>query len=359
MKKAVLFHPIKFSISVVTSAMLALGLGSQVVLSQRVVNVNPSLNGQSVPPDTSIYGVFENTDGVGVDPNSVKIFLNNQNVTNSSTITNNFFSYRPQQNLPSGSNTVRVEFNNTNGQNRVVSWNFAVAQPTANLKIDSVSHNGVNKTLGSNSTFIATINGTPNAQASVLLLKDGQTVRQIAAQEVSPGVYVATLGVNSNDVTREGIVVGRLQKANETVYEVASQPFAFSNTANSAQAPEVQQGTGTPTPTTQSLRPLFTNYRSGDQINTKGFILEGQTLPNATVDVKVTSALPVLGGLFDVKVGQSTLINQSITADNKGNFRVQVPAPPTVTSGLRYSVTAVATHGNESSRPVELTLVQE
>lgn len=359
MKQTWLFNTIKLSLSAVTSAIIALGLGSQSALSQRVVNVNPSLDGQSVPPDTSIYGVFEPTDGVGVNPNSVKIFLNNQNVTSNSTITNNFFSYRPQQNLPSGSNTVRVEFNSTNGQNRVVSWNFRVAQPTANLRVNSVSHNGVNKTLGSDSTFIATINGTPNAQASVLLVKDGQTVRQMAAEQVSPGVYVATFKVAPNEATKEGIVVGRLQGQNQTIYEVASRPFAFSTSAGSAAVPEVQKGTSTQTATNQSLRPLFTSHRSGDEISTRGFTLEGQTQPNATIDVKVTSALPVLGGIFDVKVGQSTLVEQTVTADSNGIFRVQVPASSTVTSGLRYSVTAVASKGNETSRPVELTLVQK
>ncbi|ACK69344.1 conserved hypothetical protein [Gloeothece citriformis PCC 7424] len=359
MKQVTLFNLIKSSLSTITGAVLALGLGSQVALSQRIVNVNPSLNSQSVPPETSIYGVFEPTNGVGVDPQSVNIFLNNQNVTNRSTITNNFFSYRPQQNLPSGANTVRVEFNTANGESRVVSWNFTVNQPTANLNINSVSHNAVNKTLGTDDTFIATINGTPNGQGTILLVKDGETVQEIATQEVSPGVYVATLKVNPNEATREGIVVGRLQGQNQTIYEVASQPFAFSNTATTAAIPPVQEVENGTVAANQSLRPLFTNYRSGDEINTRGFTLQGQTLPNATVDIKVTSALPVLGGLFDVNVGQNTLVNQTVTADNNGFFQIQVPAPSTLTSGLRYDVTAVASKGDETSQPVDLTLVQQ
>lgn len=77
------------------------------------------------------------------------------------------------------------------------------------------------------------------------------------------------------------------------------------------------------------------------------------------MDVKVTSELPVLGGVFNVKVGQSTLIDQTVKADNNGYFEVQVPPPSPVTSGLRYNVKAVANNNNQTSQPVELTLVQE
>lgn len=337
-------------------------VGIQTAIAQRIVNVNPGLDSQDVVADTSISGVFEATNGVGIDVNSVKIFLNGNDVTNRSTINNTFFSYRPDKPLSSGSQTVKLEYKNTNGQSRVVTWSFIVQQPQVSIEITSVTHNAANETLGPGATFLATINGTPKAKASVLLIEDGKTIREIPAQEVSSGVYVATLNLKASDRVKEGIIIGRLQRQNQTVFGSASQAFAFSSNASSPTNPPVQEPDSKPdnnTPVNRPLKPTFTSHQNGERIKTKGFTIVGQTQPNAIVEIKVSYQVPILGGLININLGGGTLVNQKVTADNNGNFKLDVPAPASVSSGTRYTIQSVATNQKKTSQPVDLTLIQE
>jgi hypothetical protein len=333
-------------------------------IAQQVTNVNPTINSQSVAADSSIYGSF-NTNGGTVDPNSVRIFVNNRDVTRESVITGNFFSYRPTQSLSPGENQVRVEFKNMAGQGFVANWGFQVEQPRAALDITSVSHNATTTALGSGSTFLATINGTPSAQASVLIL-DGTTMRRIPAQEVSSGVYVATLNLGSGDRFNEGIVIGRLERQGKTVYSAASQAVAFQPNAASTQVTQVQTTpTGQPTtnqpttnqpttnqPTTSTLtnlQPTFTSHQDGGVIESQGFTLTGQTQPNARVRVSVTSP-----SLF----GESTLVDTTISADSNGMFTVRVPRPLILNAGIRYNVTAIANNSGQTAQTT-MTLTQK
>lgn len=327
--------------------------------AQSVVDVNPGLESENVVPDTAISGLFEGDGQASVDPSSVKIFVNNTDVTGRSTITKTFFSYRPDKPLPTGANQVRVQYKNTSGSSRIATWSFNVQSPQNSLKISSVSHNASSEPLGPGSTFLATINGTPGATGSVLLIEDEKTVRQIPAQEVSSGVYVATLNVASNDQIQEGIAVGRLEGQNKTIYSAAPQAVVFSNSAQSTQIPQQEQtsqGTATAASTT-SLQPVFTSHQNGSQISSKGFTLEGTTQPSAKVSVKVTSTVPVLGGI--VKVGESTLVEQEITADKNGRFQIQVPAPSVLAAGTQYTVRASASMGEQTSTPTQLNLTQK
>lgn len=345
-----------------TTLLLGTGIMSETALAQRVVDINPGLDSQNVPPDTSISGVFDPSNGAAVDVNSVKIFVNNAEVTRNSTITKSFFSYRPTQPLKPGANTVRVEYENANGQAQSVTWDFAVQQPQAAIKITSVTHNAASESLGPGSTFLATINGTPNVKASVLMVADGKTVRTLPAQEVSPGVYVATLVVNKSNLVNEGIVVGRLQGQNQTLYSAASQGVTFSANAT-AQAPSTNRAPATkPTQTAAASRPLlpvFTSHKNGDKITSRGFTLAGRTQPGANVQVTVTYKLPVVGGFINIDVGGGTLVEKTVTSNQQGNFQVQVPAPSASVSGIQYNVQAVARNKKQTSQPVQLILTQQ
>ncbi|NEO27731.1 MAG: hypothetical protein F6K03_12790 [Kamptonema sp. SIO4C4] len=335
---------------------LAPWLGQPSAIAQRVVNVTPTT--QNVAADSSISGQFDTSDGSTVDVDSVKIYLDDQEVTTQSTITPNFFSYRPSNALNPGTHNVRVEFQNEAGQSWRVSWSFTVER--SSLEITSVTHNAT-EPIGTGSTFLATINGTPGAEASILLIEDGETVRQLDAQEVSPGVYVASLNVGTQDRLQEGVVVGQLERSGTTIYDAASQAVAFD--------PSATTGTVTQTPTSNqpeqtevSSDPLpldFTSHEDGGMVTSgRGFTLTGQTEPGATVIVTVTSSPPsVLGGL--INVGKETqLTQQEVTADSNGQFEVQVPRPPVIQGGMRYAVEATATQ-DERTQTVEMSLTQE
>jgi len=317
-----------------------------VVQAQQVRDPNPEPDSRQVPPDALISGVF--TEGL-VNPNSVRIFVNDRDVTSQSTITRSFFSYKPTRPLPAGRNTVRVTYAGNGGALRTVQWSFRVQPPQTPVKIHSMSHNADSQPLGPGSTFLVTINGTPRAQATVWLVREGRAPEALSAQEVSPGVYVATLTVRSGDGFRNGVVVGRLQREGQVVYGAATQPVEFVHTATNTPVPPVST---LPAP----LQPQFTSHRDGEEIRTRGFTLVGQTRPQAVVQIRVTSQLPVLGGV--ITLAPQTLVNQEVVADANGRFEIAVPYRGVVPVGTQYRVRAVGRFGNETSAPTELVLVQ-
>lgn len=324
--------------------------------AQQIVNISPTSN-QAVSPDSSVSGVFDTATGT-LNPDSVQLFVNNQNVTNRSTITPTFFSYKPPQPLPAGQNTVRVEYTSTGGQRQAVSWTFQVRQPQAALEIESVTHNATNAALGSGSTFLATITGTPNAQATVIVL-DGNTMRRLPTQEISRGVYVATLNLSSRDRITEGVVLGRLERQGNVIYGAAEQAVAFQPGAT--QVTPVTESGGQQQPTTQptqptsfaNLKPTFTNYNDGGSITSQGFTLNGTTEPNARVRVTVIAVdpTPFIGG-------RNQLVNRTVQSDANGTFSVAVPRPLILNGGIRYEVEAIATKEGQSAE-TSLTLQQQ
>ena len=92
--------------------------------AQKVVNINPTSNNENVSPDTSISGVFEASEGVAVNSQSVKIYLDDNDITKDSTITENFFSYKPSTALSPGLHVVKIEYENIQGEEKLVSWSF-------------------------------------------------------------------------------------------------------------------------------------------------------------------------------------------------------------------------------------------
>ncbi len=329
-------------------------------IAQQVVGVNPAVDSDNISPDASIYGRFEATDGQTVAPNSVKLLVNGEDVTASSVVTDTFFSYRPSQPFAPGPVTVRVEYNSAAGETRASSWEFAVQPLQQAIAIDSVTHNA-SSAVAPGDNFLATVTGTPGAIASVLLVNDEQTVQVLATEEVSPGVYVATLTVPSGSVT-EGIVVGRLQQQGQPVYGVAEQPLQFSPSAAAASTPAVE--TTTESPASSSEEPIavapagleFTSHSDGESVSSGSITLVGQTRPGAEVSVVVQTSRSVLGL---VSLGE-TILDQRVMANEEGEFRIEVPLRGfTAGSGTEYQVSASASLNGESFSEADLTLIRE
>lgn len=342
-----------------TASLLTLvGLTTGPAMAQRVVEVTPSVRAESVSSDSLISGLFEASDGSQVDVSSVEVFVDGQDVTAESSITANFFSYRPTQPLRPGQHQVQVEYSNTQGQRRVASWDFVVESPQPEVVISSVTHNAA-EPLAQNATLLTTIQGTPGAQAQVLLIENGQSVRELTAEEVSPGVYVASYSLQGQSAVGEAIAVGQLQRDDARVLAAAPQPVRISATATSTDAVQTEEldATATDTNSAGGLKPQFTSHNSGDQISDRGFTLVGQTLPNAQVEIKVTASTSVLGGV--INVGSTRLVEETVTADTNGEFRVEVPSPLVIGSGTRYQAEALARLGDQTSSVTQLMLEQE
>ncbi|MBE9076261.1 hypothetical protein IQ241_02940 [Romeria aff. gracilis LEGE 07310] len=342
-----------------TASLLALvGLTARPAIAQRVVEVTPSVSAESASADSLISGLFETSNGSQVDVSSVEIFVDGQDVTAESSITANFFSYRPTQPLRPGQHQVQVEYSNTQGQRRVASWDFTIAAPEPEVAISSVTHNAT-EPLAQNATLLTTINGTPGAQAWVLLIENGQRLRELPAEEVSPGVYVATYSLQGQSAVGEAIAVGQLQQGEARILAAAPQPVRISATAASTDAVQTEDldATAADTNSAGGLKPQFTSHSSGDRISDRGFTLVGQTLPNAQVEIKVTASTSVLGGV--VNVGSTRLVEETVTADGNGEFRVEVPSPLVIGSGTRYQAEALARLGDQTSSITQLMLEQE
>lgn len=341
-----------------------MGLASRPVQAQRVVDVTPGVNSQEVSADALISGVFDTSSG-SVDLNSVQVLVDGQDVTSSSAITQNFFSYRPTSPLSPGQHQVQVEYSNTQGQRRVASWSFTVEAPQPALAIESVTHNAT-EPLAQDATLLATINGTPGVQAVVMLIENGSVVREVQAQEVSAGVYVASYTLNASSVSAETVAVGQLQRGDQKIFAAATQPIIIAASTTTPEVTDTEVGATpedtpapaeTPVVSTVPLQPQFTSHRDGGAISTNGFTLVGTTQPNATVEITVDSRTTAAGGF--INLGGSTLVDTTVTADVNGEFSVRVPAPLTITGTTVYEVEAVARSGDQVSSPTRLTLQQQ
>lgn len=323
--------------------------------AQRIVDVTPAVSAQSVSADALVSGLFEESGGT-VDTTSVRLTVDGQDVTSDSSITSNFFSYRPTTPFSPGQHQVQLEYTNTQGQQRVASWSFSVetAQPT--VAITSVTHNAI-EPLATDATLLTTISGTPGLQASVLLVENGNVVRTLQAQEVSPGVYVASYSLQSSSNTH-GIAVGQLTQGEQVIYAAAEQPIMISATAQSVDVVDSSVEASTvETAAVINLQPEFTSHTDGADVSGEGFTLVGQTQPGAMVSIRVDAATPVVGGFLNI--GSSELVNRTVTADADGNFTVAVPAPLVVADGTKYSIEATARVGDTTSPMTKLTLVQQ
>jgi hypothetical protein len=340
-----LMRTMEKSLGILAGALL-MGAGAVTpAMAQRVVNVSPEVNAQDIDPGASISGQFDTSTGtVAVD--SVMVFVNDQDVTSLSTITGNFFTYRPTSPFTPGTVEVRVEYLGGDGFRRISSWQFEVQAPRPAVEITDVTHNAAGTPLGPNSTFLVTVNGTAGSQGEVLLVRDGNTVETLPVQEVSAGVYVATLTVGSNSALAEGIVVSRLRRNGETSYAIADQPAVFTTATTSSGPETVVEQPGKPEVAPEvALTPVFTSPTDGGQVGGGSFLLTGQTRPGATVAVQVTGSTSVFG----IASVAQTLLDSQVTADAEGAFQVSVPLGLLSGGGTRYTVTATASQDGEQA----------
>jgi len=96
---------------------------------------------------TSVSATFDDAGGVGVDPKSVRILLSGRDVTASSQITPQFFTYRAD--LPLGRYTVDVTARDMAGNAVRETWRFDIVSPvgaaptTVPLQVTSHANNAV------------------------------------------------------------------------------------------------------------------------------------------------------------------------------------------------------------------------
>lgn len=230
------------------------------------------------------------------------------------------------------------------------------------LQITNISHNINSHVLTVGETLTVTIKGTEGANTSVLLIGDKQKVREYQARETSPGVYIANIILTQGDRFIEGAMMARLQKGTQVFYSAASEAFTVNsatNNQNTSFVPSNNTTTSTTVTNTQNISlPLnITSHHNGDLITNNGVTIQGQTEPNAEIQIKITSSTAIVGNLIQIE--GDTLIDQIVNADSKGKFVITIPPNSQIKKGLQYQISAIAFKNHAQSRPVQLTLIQK
>ncbi len=330
------------SSSVLLGAVL-IGLAGAPVHAQQITDPSPGVGAMDVEPGTPITAAFRESNGVSVRPETVKVFVDEQDVTSQAVITRDFFSYRPTQPLSAGEHDVLLEFTNSQGTTRRVTWSFNVGTPIR-AAIESVSHNAGNRPLAANEILLITVNGTPASDVSVLLIQDSQRVSRLETREVSPGTYVANALVSNQDRTTEGILVARLENSDQVRFVTAEQPVQLIEGATTTTQTLTSQEVSATVQPQASLQPTLTNFNDGDPVTSNSFTLQGRTQPNASVQIEVRAELSVGGFVTTTR----TLLTRTVNANADGSFSLpvtdQLGAPGTI-----YRVRMTASSGGQSS----------
>ncbi len=326
------------------------------VRAQRVTSPSPSIGAEDVEPSSAISATFKAESGITVLPETVKVFVDDVDVSGQSVITSEFFSYRAADALTPGEHVVQLEFTNSAGQDRQAQWSFTVGAGVV-AEIESVSHNASNDPLATGQDLLITVNGTPSSTVSAFLVRDGATVKSLSMQEVSSGVYVANLRVAEEDLTDEGIVVARLERDSQIRFATADLPLQLVAETPEAAEEVALEGTGVDTAeiTPELLQPKITSHKNGDGVSGSSFELMGTTAPNATVAVSGVASNS-LGGLIST---ERSLATRSVQADDAGNFSIQVSTGIPTIAGSVYKLEIVGSARGVSSPLTTLELTQK
>ncbi|MEO0853447.1 MAG: hypothetical protein AAFY15_08095, partial [Cyanobacteria bacterium J06648_11] len=246
---------------------------------------------------------------------------------------------------------ILLEFTNSRDVPQRVTWSFDVGTPVK-AEIESVTHNGANRALAAGEIMLVTVNGTPGSDVTVFLVQDGKRLQSL--EEVSSGVFVVNVLVESTDSTQEGIVVARLANSGQVRFATADQPLQLVTGATAVQQLTTEEdGSLTTEDATSALQPVVTNYKDGDTVSGASFTIEGQTEPDASVQIKATSVTSLAG----IIGAQQTLANQTVQADEDGKFSLRM-RPTLVTSGSTYTIEMTGIQGETTSPTTTIKLRQ-
>jgi len=197
-----------------------------------VRNLAPANNEVVASNPVSVSGTFDDRGGVGVDPKSVKLMIDGQDVTRNASITTQFFTWRGE--LRPGTHQVEVTAADVAGNAMQQTWMFSVAgaqspPPAATLPLQITSHAN-NAQVGSGPIEVrgrtapdAKVDVQVQAIASLAGLfginqqvfnqslrpdANGNFVFTFQSQAAVPGTrYEATITATRGDVVRESKLV--------------------------------------------------------------------------------------------------------------------------------------------------------
>ena len=275
-------------------------------------SLSPAPNASVSTGKTLIYGTFSDT-GTGIAPGSVRILVDNNDVTSSATVTESFFSYSPSPDLKAGQNSVVVVARDAAGNESRKAWNFTVVPGVNPIKSLTVEPKG--QTLEPGDVLTVQMTATPGGKAVYNL---GDVAKSRTMNENAPGVYTGTYTLRKGD-NLAGVPISAV--------------YTGADGRQTTQAIEqtVQVVSGTPD------KPTITNPKPGD---TEGgsVTIKGTATPGATVRYSVR-----YDGQLLIVPASGAISDGEVKADANGNW-VTSPVSlttPQLLSNVSYTVTAV------------------
>jgi hypothetical protein len=288
-----------------------------------LASLSPAPNTTLAPGRPMIYGTLSDA-GTGVSAGNTRLLINGRDVTGQATVTEAFFSYRPEEDLPLGKNTVAVVARDEAGNETRREWAFTLSQAEALIK--DIQFSPETKTLEPGDVMTVRLTAQPNGRARFSI---GGAVTNRAMTEGQNGVYTGSYTVKKGDSLAQAPITVTFTSANgRTVTQTANQAVTIA-----AGAPE---------------RPTITTPQAGAAVGDT-VTFKGKAAPNATVRYHITYQ-----GVLLILPAGGTIADGEVKADAQGNWTipdVRISAPPGV-SKLTYAleVQAVGASGEASEK---------
>jgi len=287
-------------------------------------NLSPASDAALPPGRPLIYGTLSDA-GTGIDTSSTRILVNGKDVTAQATVTDAFFSYRPEADLPVGANTVSVVVRDVAGNETRKNWGFRLS--AAEALIQELSFSPEAGQIEPGDVLTVRMKARPGGQARFSI---GGVAVNRPMREQSPGNYIGTYTVRKGDSLAQAPVTATFTLNGRTVTQTAGDALTID-----AGAPE--------TPTILSPRE---GAAEGESVT-----VTGKAAPNMTVRYR----LEYKGVLLILPAG-GTMTEGEVKADAQGNWRVADLrlSTPSGVRNVSYTLTAVAVNasGQESEAAV-------
>lgn len=301
------------------------------VTPPKIRNIIPDRARLSNPRPT-IGVLFDDQGGSGLDPDSVVLRVNGVDHSRQAQLNDNFLTFTPRGDLPSGENRVEVTARDKAGNEVRGAWTFTIASVSDVVR--TLTHNA-NRALEPGDTMQVTLVGEPGGTATFSI---GRSVVDRPMREVSPGQYVGEYVIRKGDVFTNEPVTATLATRNGMSFNIEAQDRVGLNTGPLA-------------------APVITGPAADARVGGT-FAVQGTAAPNAQVRVRIEYAAQALG-LLNLT---GAVYDRVVTADNQGRWstgdiRVEGIAG---SRGARYTVTATAVGADgRESEATTLRLVRQ
>jgi hypothetical protein len=249
----------------------------------------------------TIQCTFDDGEGTGVDPNSVKLTVAGTDVTASALVTESALTYYSPA-LPEGEVSVRLTATDGAGNPLQQDWSFSIRAPEAPSAIDSVTHVPPGGTLGQGATLSVTMRAERRGRSASFDIEGFRTDIPMARQGgPASRLWEGSYTVEAGDLARNAKIIGHFEDRNGVTHTLEDQQRVHINAA-------------------VRTRLAVTQPEDGDTVG-EVFDLEGTCVPTRKVHYDVSyEATSRIGGIeVEGKVTQGSV---KVAAD--GTWSVEI-----------------------------------